>query len=137
MASPVFRHPVGGPYTTTLTFRDVILVNVSQPRIPIQSLRRATGGQTYVYQPSANVIRNIPIEVINLPTDDEVATFSGKNSLETFLDTTVVWSFNLFEYIDENGANKTVRYISGFETLEQDQRRDLWSGQLLLSEDIP
>ena len=130
MASPTFEYPAGGPYTTTLTFKDGALVNRTAQEEPIQFRRMSESGVAFVYEYNSNTELFLPVEVSDLQEVDADG-FSGYNSLRSFFQNTTTWAVNAFDYTDADQVLTTVQYWGGFRSLRESTRQKVWTGELL------
>ena len=141
MSGPIiFTHTTTdlSPITTTLTFNPT-LASIVQPRFaPTQRVNIAENGHPWIYQISNTVNLELPLEFLDLPTDDITSPIqtAGYNTLHTFLETVTGWSRDPFVLTTVNEQDYIVRYLRGFETMREGvgraQRGDRWSGTLIL-----
>lgn len=141
MAAPIlFTHTSSdvSPVITSIAFNPT-LVSILQPRfMPIQKVNIAESGHPWVYELSTNVELELPVEFLDLPTNDITSpiTTAGYNTLFTFLSSTTRWSRDAFVVTTVNNDSYTVRYIRGFESFREasgrTQRGDRWTGVLTL-----
>lgn len=119
--------------STTLTFQPSEFV---VKRIPDRSRQRrmvSTDGTVRIIEVSDTDDRFVEVDITALPTAD-TGSFSGRNSLRTFILTDLNWAQNTATLTDADGDALTVRFWDGQfdirEAVGQD-RKDTWTGKLL------
>lgn len=124
MANPTMV--IGG---TTETFKPGNIQATLLSDTPRQRKLISSNGTTRILEISTTDDRFIEIEVVALPRADN-GSFSGYDSLRTFLLTTANWAETEITFTDTDGDAFTVRYWSDtFDLLEH--KKDEFSGRLL------
>lgn len=117
---------------TTHTFRPGQFVVTDIPDIVRQRKHVSTDGTARVYEVSTTDGREIVVGIRGLPTSDEThsgTTYSGRDSLRTFLTSTANWAETVLTLTDTDGDSYSVRYWDDEFALNE-PKRDVWRGQL-------
>jgi len=119
---------------TTETFRPGNIQARLLTDIARQRRSLSTNSTVRVVEVSATDERMIEVQVVALPRADD-GSFSGRDSLRTFLLTTVNWAEKAFTFTDTDGDAFTVRYWDESFELVEDQK-DVFSGVLLFRVEV-
>jgi len=114
---------------TTKTFRPGC---IQAQRVPDRNRQRrlvSSNGTVRINEVSATDDRFVEVTVNQLPKADE-GSYHGRDSLRTFLLTTVNWAETAFTFTDTDGDSFSVRYWDVEFNLSE-AKKDIFSGRLL------
>jgi len=119
---------------TTRTFRPGCIQAVRVPDRNRQRRLVSSNATVRIIEVSATDDRFVEVTVNQLPKADE-GSYHGRDSLRTFLLTTVNWAETAFTFNDTDGDAFSVRYWDTEFNLEE-VKKDIFSGKLLFRVEV-
>ena len=103
----------------------------------LQQFQTTPSGKHYVVSLSHNIPTDFVLDIIGITLEDTNG-FSGVNSIRQFIESNLLGSENLFQYVDAEGHANIARYVRGFESFRQSPQLSCqyYEGQLVFRREL-
>jgi hypothetical protein len=129
---------IENPFTisTEITINPAIRQPADQETF-LQQFQTTPSGKHYVVSLSYNIPTDFVLDIIGITVEDTNG-FSGVNSIRQFIESNLLGSENLFQYVDAEGHANIVRYVRGFESFRQSPQLSCqyYEGQLVFRREL-